>query len=70
MVKDEDTYPENTVVRLKETGQFAIIRKKDFLKDGKNFLNYRCEIEGRKGLYAVYHHEIDLECLPPKDSSC
>ena len=64
MVKDEDAYPIGTVVRIRATGQFAVIRKKAFLKDGKNFLNYLAEIEGKKGLYAIYHEDVDLENLP------
>lgn len=65
MVKDEDTYPLETVVRLHKTGQFAVIKDRVFLKDGRNFLHYRGIIEGREGLYALYHEEVDLEALPP-----
>ena len=64
MVKDEDTYPIETVVRIRKTGQFAIIVKKTFLKDGKGFMNYLAQIEGREGMYALYHEDIDLEALP------
>jgi hypothetical protein len=65
MVKDEDVYPLETVVRLKKTGQFAIIKDRTFPKDGKNFLHYRGQIEGRgEGLYCLLHDEIELECLP------
>jgi hypothetical protein len=59
-------YPLETVVRIKKTGQFAIIKQVSFLKDEKNFLNYLGIIEGRgDGLYALYHDDIELECLPP-----
>jgi len=59
-------YPVDTVVRLINTNEFAIVRKLNFLKDGKYFLNYLCEIEGRKtgGLYCVFHDDVQLECLP------
>ncbi|HMG94340.1 MAG TPA: hypothetical protein VK589_29975 [Chryseolinea sp.] len=46
MVKDEDIYPIDTVVRLRKTGQFALIKQHAFLTNGKNFLNYLAEIEG------------------------
>lgn len=66
-VRDEDVYMAGTVVRLIRTGEFAIIRKRCFLRDDKYFLNYLGEIEGRQdGLYALYHEDIELECLPPK----
>ncbi|SKC84998.1 hypothetical protein [Ohtaekwangia koreensis] len=66
-VKDEDTYMIGTVVRLKRTGEFAIIRNRCFLREDKYFLNYLGEIEGRPGgLYALYHEDIELECLPPE----
>jgi hypothetical protein len=64
MVKEEDIYPIGTIVRLKKTGQFAKIVKHIYVKDGKGFLNYLGEIEGREGLYAVYHDQIELELLP------
>jgi hypothetical protein len=64
-VKDEDTYMIGTVVRLKRTGEFAIIKERCFLREDKFFLNYLGEIEGRgSGLYALYHEDIELECLP------
>lgn len=65
MVRDEDTYPIDTVVRIRKTGQFAMIKDRCFLKDGKNFLNYLGIIEGRgEGLYAIYHEDVELEALP------
>lgn len=64
--KDNEVYPQDTVVRIKKTGQFAMIRVRTFLKDGNGFLNYLGEIEGRKGLYALYHDDIELEALPIK----
>lgn len=62
--KDDEIYPLETVVRLKKTGEFAIIKAQDFLKDGKGFLNYRGEIEGKEGWFAIYHDDVDLESLP------
>jgi hypothetical protein len=68
--RDEDAYKADTIVRLKKTGQFAIIKRPTFLKDGKGFLHYLGVIEGRgDGLYALYHSDIDLECLPVQRSS-
>lgn len=64
MVHDEDTYPIDTIVRIRKTGEFAIIVDKTFLKDGKGFMNYLAQIEGREGKYAFYHEDIDLEALP------
>lgn len=64
--KDHEVYPVGTVVRLKDTGQFAIIKQHTFLKDGQNFLHYLGIIEGRgDGLYCLIHDEVDLEALPP-----
>lgn len=69
MVKVQDIYPIDTVVRLKKTGQFAIIKQRSFL-NSENFLNYLAIIEGRgeHDLYAVYQRErgprsIALNCL-------
>jgi hypothetical protein len=50
-------------VRLK-TGQFAIIKEVCYLKERKNSLNYVGIVEGKKGLYALYHQDIFLEHLP------
>jgi hypothetical protein len=67
MVKDNEIYPLDTVVRIRKTGEFAMIKDQVFLKDDKNFLHYRGIIEGRgDGLYALYHEEVDLEALPKK----
>lgn len=65
--KDNDIYPIETVVRIKRTGEFAIIRGHGFLKDGKGFLHYLGDIEGRettRGFFALYHDDIELEALP------
>ncbi len=62
-------FPVDTVVRLKKTGQFAIIKQVFYLKDEKNFLHYLGQIEGRgNGLYAMYPDDIELECLPLKEN--
>lgn len=61
--KDDEIYPIGTVVRIEATGQFALIRDYTFQYQGKGFLNYLAEIEGRDGLYAVYHEDVELECL-------
>ena len=66
MVKDEDAYPEDTVVRIIKTGEIVLIKKRNFLKDGKGFLHYLVEFEGKKGLYCVFHQDIELEALPNK----
>ncbi|MBL0741363.1 hypothetical protein [Chryseolinea lacunae] len=59
-------YPVGTVVRLKKTGEFAIIVDKAYLKDEKEFLNYYANIEGRAdGRWALYDGDFELECLPP-----
>lgn len=70
MVRDEDTYPEETVVRIIKTGQFALIKRKTFLKDGKGFLHYLAHIDGKgEGLYRVSHQEIELENLPNQNKN-
>ena len=60
--------PFETVVRLKKTGEMAIIKQIFHLNDQKSFLNYLGIIEGRgkDDLYALYHDDIELECLPPE----
>jgi hypothetical protein len=58
-------YPVDTVVRIKRTGQFALITDVFFLKDKRDFLHYLGKIEGRgEGEYALYKKDIEIECLP------
>ena len=65
-MRDEDTYPIGTVVRLRKTGEYAMLLKKSFMKDGKGFMNYLAKVEGKgEELYALYHEDIDPEILPP-----
>ena len=33
MASDEETYPLGTIVRLRETGEFAILLKKSFMEE-------------------------------------
>jgi hypothetical protein len=62
--KRDKYYPLETVVRIKKTGQFAIIKERVFLMEN-NFLYYLGIIEGRgEGLYYLGPNEIDLEVLP------
>lgn len=64
MVKVEEVYPIDTVVRIRKTGQFALIKQRSFLNP-TNFLNYLALIEGRgDGLYCIFHQDVDLEVLP------
>lgn len=67
--KDNEAYPVGSVVRIKKTGQFAVIRDRTFLKDGKGFLNYLANLEdkGDGKLYALYHDDIELEHLPQRE---
>jgi hypothetical protein len=66
MPREEEIYAVGTVVRIKMTGQFALITDLSYLKDKKNFLNYYGLIEGRgDGHYALYHDDLELESLPP-----
>ena len=60
MLREEDVYPINTVVRVKKTGEFAIIRKIHRFIDG-SYQHYLGEIEGKKGLYVIYHEDVELE---------
>lgn len=56
-------YPVDTVVRIKKTGELAIIRSRTMLKD--EFLHYLGVIEGRgDALWALFHDDLELECLP------
>jgi hypothetical protein len=68
--KDDEIFPIDTTVRLKKTGEFAIIKHHDFQFHGRGFLNYRGVIEGRgEKLWALYHDDLELEVLPPKEKS-
>jgi hypothetical protein len=65
MPRDEELFQVGTVVRIKNTGQFALITKLSYLKDNKNFLNYYGLMEGRgDGHYALYHDDLELESSP------
>jgi len=58
-------FPVDTVVRLRKTNQFALIKEQVFLMNhADGFLHYMIEIEGRPGLYAGYDDDFELECLP------
>lgn len=62
--KNFEVYSVNTVVRLKNTSQFAIIKIQTFQMNGRGFLHYLGEIEGQEGLYCLIHDRLELECLP------
>lgn len=59
--KDDELIPigtEVTIIRGFNKGKKAVIKEHDFQFNGRNFLNYRGTIEGREGLYALYHSDI------------
>jgi hypothetical protein len=63
--KDDEVYPVGTVVRIKKTGEFALIKSIAYLKDGIGFLHYEGMIEGKgDGRYALYHEDVEVEALP------
>jgi hypothetical protein len=69
MASEQEIFPLDTVVRLKKTGELAIIRMHTLLKD--EFLHYLGVIEGRgDGLWAVVYNNIELECLPKDVGHC
>lgn len=51
--KDSEIYPLNTVIARNRTGEYAIIRNHTSQVEGREFLNYLVEIEGREGPYPV-----------------
>lgn len=58
-------YPIGTVVRLKKTGEFALIVGHNLMMDKPDtFLNYYIEIEGKCGRWVTYDDRIELECFP------
>lgn len=60
----DNPYPVGTVVSLKRSGEFALIKDRAFLMN-KTFLHYEGPIEGRRpGNYCLLHEEIELEALP------
>jgi hypothetical protein len=65
-MNDADVFPAGTVVRIKKTNEFALIKKIQWLRpeSAKHFLHYEAEIEGKIGIYALYHQDLELECLP------
>jgi hypothetical protein len=66
--KDNELFPIDTVVRIRKTGEFAIIKDQVFLSDfNRNFLHYRGIIDGRgESMWVLYHDDIELENLPPE----
>ena len=66
MISDSEVYPIDTIVRLKDTGEFARITGHNWLRPETNqhFLNYYAELEGKEGVFAIYHHDCELEALP------
>lgn len=67
MTKGEDTYSVGTIVRIRKTGEFAIIRKRLFLKESKKFFHYIGQIEGTDRLRSLYHEDLELESLPSQN---
>jgi hypothetical protein len=64
-IERPDPFSVGTVVRIRKTGQFALITSFFYLKNKKDFLHYLGKIEGRgEGEYALYHQDLELECLP------
>ena len=63
-IPENEIYPIETVVRLKRTNEFGIIKKYTFQHEQKGFLNYLVQVEDRQGLYCWFHDDIDLENLP------
>lgn len=66
-VKTTGKFEPGTVVRLKKTGEFALIHERVCLmKRPENFLHYMGIIEGRgpKPVWALYDDDLELECLP------
>ena len=63
-ISENEIYPIESVVRLKRTNEFAIIKKYTFQNGGKGFLNYLVQVEDRQGLYCWFHYDIDLGHLP------
>jgi hypothetical protein len=67
--QNHEIYPLGTVVQLKKTHEFAIIRQHVDLM-GSTFLHYLGEIEGRgEDLYCLIHDEVELEALPPENEA-
>lgn len=62
--------PIGSVVRLKKTGEFALIVGKNLMMNNSDsFLNYYLEIENRKGIYAGYDDDdLELENLAKETS--
>jgi len=58
-------FPLGTVVRLKKTGEFALIASRnELMGNPESFLNYYLQIEDRPGLWAGYDADLELEALP------
>lgn len=63
----ENTYIEGTRVRITagyNKGKLAVIVHRDFFKDGIQFQNYRVSVDGREGLFAAYHQDVELISRP------
>lgn len=60
--KDSELIPIGSkvaIIRGFNFGKTAVITKHAFQKDGRNFLNYEAEIDGREGTYALYHDDLE-----------
>lgn len=65
--KPEEVFPVGTVVRLKKTGEFALITDRTMLM-GWHFLHYLGRIEGRgDGNWCLIHDEVELEAFPAEN---
>lgn len=61
--KNSEIYPIGTTVAIIRGvifGKTAVITGHNFLKDGKNFLNYYGTIDGREGTFALYHEDLEV----------
>ena len=64
MVKGENAYPIATMIRIRRTGEFAMVTKKTFMMEGRRIMTYLGKIEGRgDSLYALYHDDIFFRTL-------
>jgi len=58
----EDFLPD-TVVRVKRTGEFAVVIKRCFCGSGKSPIHYEVRMESG-GISVKYHIDLEYECGP------
>jgi hypothetical protein len=64
--QEHEVWPAGTVIRRKDTGEFALIKQQIRMLDG-SFQYYLVEVEGKEGQYCAIHSRYELEAMPKSE---